>query len=935
MGRSFLFVAVLLPLFSCLSLKSFAGNSDTVKISNNEFVIKAQKYGLSELKRTNDIYPTNYISRRGQLGDVTVRYIYNKKLDSLRASVNGSTEIFKDGEPVYSWSIADEDQKALKLEQDFLLEEGQLVWRIKLTNTAKSAIRIEDLVVPVAYQRPYGENPQKIFEMSAIKHHHIAGDNSFFYFERPTGVAPYLLMVPQQSTSLEYWTTASHVRAERGTFKAFIHSSYTGNREQRGAWRQYHTSELVAPNETRSYGFKFRWADNYDQIRDILVEEGLIDVEVMPGMTVPTDLSAKIALRTKQPINSIEPEFGGGETNIKFLGKKKDDTNIYEIKFKHLGENKLVINYGDNLKTQLEFFVTEPLETLYKKRAAFIVNRQQHRDSTKWYDGLFGVYDMKNAELRGPDNADYLDTSRLSYILTCDDPSLCKAPFLASKNVVYPNKEEIEAVEYYIENFVWGGLQRTDQEEPYPYGVYGAPNWLVNRNQRAREAKTEDPYRFKMHVWRSYDYPHIMMMYYHMYQIASMYPQLTKFRDADGYLKLATETAKAYFIYPYEILPWYETYKWGCYNELLIPELIEVLEEKSFEEDASFLRNEWEKKVKYFIYDDEYPFRSEYAVDATAFESSYALAKYGVLNEMEPDSNLWFDKNLKRWYSHPVIRKEDAVDFMVRQNEANIAQRGSIEPAYYFLGSDYRGRSDKYVLDYMAQMGGWSILDYGLYFSDSPGADIRLGYQSYLSSFALINSGTPETNYGFWFPGKENDGASGWAFEPQKYTRNWMQKTQGRGPWSYDGEIDLGYCGALRTAATVVSNDEVFGMVAYGGELQKDGEKYSVIPKDGLRQKLYFRDNDRKFDVILKQDGFQKDQAIQFNKDGESIEFLVENRSGEAHQLSVEINGLKGDYLVEAGENWSETVFLDENAVLSLPVSGDTSSLIKLSRKPR
>nr|WP_321358782.1 DUF5695 domain-containing protein [uncultured Draconibacterium sp.] len=933
MASSYFRFFILFFLFTFLNSTVFAEVSDTLKISNNDFVLQAQKYGLTELRKADDIYPTNYISRRGQLGDITVRYIHNTKLDSIRASINGCTKIQKDDETVYYWSSCEKLQKALRLEQDFILEDGQLVWTIKLTNTDESAVRIEDLVIPLAYQSPYGENPQQIFEMSAIKHHHIAGDNSFFYFERPTGVAPYLVMVPQQGTSLEYWTTASHIRSERGIFKAFIHSSCTGNKEQRGTWRQYHTSELIQPNETRTYGFKFRWADDYDQIRDILVDEGLIDVEVMPGMTVPSNLNAKIALRTKQAINSIDPEFGGDQTNIKFIGKKDDSTNFYEVKFNHLGENKLIINYGDNLQTQLEFFVTEPLETLYKKRAAFLVNRQQHRDSTKWYDGLFGVYDMKNAELRGPDNADYLDTSRLEYILTCDDPGLCKAPFLASKNVVYPDKEEIEAIEYYIENFVWGGLQRTDEEEPYPYGVYGTPNWLVNRDQKAREAKTEDKNRFKMHVWRSYDYPHIMMMYYHMYQIASMYPQLTKFRDADGYLKLAKETAKAYFIYPYEILPWYETYKWGCYNELLIPELIEVLEEKGFASDASFLRSEWEKKVKYFVYDDEYPFRSEYAVDATAFESSYALAKYGVLNEMKPDSNLWFDKNYKRWYSHPAVKKEDAADFMERQNEANIAQRGTIEPMYYFLGSDYRGRSDGYVLDYMAQMGGWSILDYGLYFSDSPAVNIRLGYQSYLSSFALINSGTPETDYGFWFPGKENDGASGWAFEPQKYSRNWMQKTQGRGPWTYDGEIDLGYCGALRTAATVVSNDEIFGMVAYGGELQKVGNSYSVIPKDGLRQKLYFRDNDRKFDVILKRDGFQKNQSVQFDKDGEKIEFLIENRSGDEHQLSLVLNGLTGDYLIQAGENWSETVSLNEHAVLNLPISTEAATRIKINKK--
>ena len=36
--------------------------------------------------------------------------------------------------------------------------------------------------------------------------------------------------------------------------------------------------------------------------------------------------------------------------------------------------------------------------------------------------------------------------------------------------------------------------------------------------------------------------------------------------------------------------------------------------------------------MKYFVYDDLYPFRSEYAFDRTAFESSYALAKYGAIN---------------------------------------------------------------------------------------------------------------------------------------------------------------------------------------------------------------------------------------------------------------------------------------------------------------
>jgi len=53
--------------------------------------------------------------------------------------------------------------------------------------------------------------------------------------------------------------------------------------------------------------------------------------------------------------------------------------------------------------------VSEPLETLIKKRAHVIATRQQHRDPAKWYDGLFSVYDMRAKVLRSPDDTDGFD----------------------------------------------------------------------------------------------------------------------------------------------------------------------------------------------------------------------------------------------------------------------------------------------------------------------------------------------------------------------------------------------------------------------------------------------------------------------------------------------------------------------------------------------
>jgi hypothetical protein len=136
-----------------------------------------------------------------------------------------------------------------------------------------------------------------------------------------------------------------------------------------------------------------------------------------------------------------------------------------------------------------------------------------------------------------------------------------------------------------------------------------------------------------------YDYPHLIMLYFHLYQIARMYPGMTKYLDQDGYLERAFGTAKAHFtLAGIDDLPagarGYWAYTLGLYNELLIVDLVEALYEEGRDEQADWLKKEWEKKVKYFVYDDPYPFDSEYPFDTTVFESSHAIARYGLANRL-------------------------------------------------------------------------------------------------------------------------------------------------------------------------------------------------------------------------------------------------------------------------------------------------------------
>lgn len=811
---------------------------------------------------------------RGQHLRLVVRY--RDQGEWLELGTNASTSRVSPAGIAYE-SVS----SGLSVRQEFETDGTALDWNIELKAISNSPVQIGDLAITVPVAGPRGETPKEIFEHRFLRHQFISGNGSFLYFVRASGTPPFLMLLARPGTKLEYFSASGG----RGSATVFIHSGLSGSREQRGTWRRELTSLKLAGHGRAQYGFRFRWAKSYQEMRDILYEEGLFDIRAVPGMVVPEDLSARFALRTRARIDSITAEFPQ-QTRIKRL-KAPGRWQIYEVTFKKLGENLLTIHHDNGRKTCLEYFVTEPLETLIKKRSTFLVRRQQIRDPSKWWDGVFGPYDMRQQVVRTIDDPDIF-TGRMIYVLTCDDPGLCKAPFLAAKNVSFPQREEIEAIEYYLAHFVWGKLQRTDKETPYPYGVYGTPEWFTNRDPE-RRAKATKQNLDKVHVWRSYDYPHVVMLYFHMYEVAKKYPQLSKYLDAAGYLERAWQTARAFFIYPYEIFPsYYETYKWGLYNELIVLKLADALEGEGFPERAEWLRAEWEKKVKYFVYDDSYPFRSEYAFDRTAFESSYAFAKYGATHDMKADTDLWYDLKLKKWYSHPVVKREDSRAFMERQLAAGLSVRGWLEASYYQLGADPG-------LSYMAAMGGWGILDYGLNFAAKPYDWLQLGYASYLSSWCLMNTGPPENNYGFWFPGKANDGAAGWQFMAAKYGRAWMGAEVPRGPWHYDGEIDLGFGGALRMAATVVTRDPVFDWIAYGGTLGVTNEDLSVIPRDGLRQRFCAivgdaedpTTNIQRLKIELDRDGFATDKPIRLDKRLGKISFTLENRAGDRHTTGL------------------------------------------------
>lgn len=875
-----------------------------VQVAGSPFRIgfHEQKGLINSLKYAGDAFDTDYLLGYG-IGSVEIKYrlmdgewIDAKTIDSddtrqITVAENGDVTVVYEGDSDERRGIRD-----FALREQYRLDGETLDWEISLRNKTDQPLEIGDLGLPLLFNTNYVLDALTTYTQRVIRHSLVAGHGSFITVMRPNGAGPFLVMTPHGGTKLEYFHHDLTSGAWEGIYTAYIHSAAWAEAETRGTWRQPQTGLTLAPDAQVTYGFRLRWATDYDAVRGILYEEGLFDVLVIPGMSVPTDHDVLLSIRTKQTIDRLELEYPDA-TTLEYVGEAEPDRHVYRLRFARLGENLVTLHYGEDQHHILEFFVTEPVETVIKKRASFIALKQQIRDASKWYDGLFSLWDMREQILRSPD-----DTGGLHPYMVggSDDPTLCKATLIAVKNVAFPEPTEIESVEYYLEHFVWGKLQRRGDESPHPYGIYGSDNWYVNRNS---DIGYDSGGLGREHMWRTFDYTHMIMLYYAMYQVADFYPALTGYLDKSGYLDRAFGTARAFFVVPYNIEmgePWAFrgwcdwAYKQGNFHELVIPHLIDALEREGRSADAGWLRCEWEKKVKYFVYDHPYPFGSEMYFDTTAFESTHAIARYGVEHDLQPDVNLWQDKNTGEWYSHPVVRKEDFRAFMDKEITANIAARGWLETSFYHLGSDIRQHGNSnYQLSYMTQMGGWSILDYALYYASKPADYARLGYAALLGSWALVNSGPPESGYGYWYPGAGNDGAAGWGFEPEKYSTPFNGIAQGRGIWSYDGEIDNGFIGAIQAAGAVVIDDPLFGLVAYGGALTAFEDRIEVRVRDGMRQQVHMLHLSQPLHLILNRDGFSAEAPIVVYSGACHVEFTLENRfSVQSHETVLDVEGL-------------------------------------------
>ncbi|MEV8064846.1 DUF5695 domain-containing protein [Streptomyces sp. NPDC085995] len=769
---------------------------------------------------TDTAYLTNYvlnpqlrpgfdINDSRWFGDIVLTVNDAARVTSLSDDIRTVTRSGDEVKVVYSGTAANTyGIRGFDLTLSYKLSGASaLDWTITLTNTSGTQLEVQDLGIPMLMNSWWdGGNQTGIYEQNVARHSFVAKHGSYVYWQRPNGVGPYLVMVPQDGTSLEFRDKARTAEGPfgevdpswEGLIQFNVHSKtlQTARAGKIGGYLPA-TSVTLAAGASQSYRFTFRWARSYPDLRDVLYDAGVVDAVSLPGMTIPQDQTATLAVRAKGGIQSVVGEDGKGVT-VTARGSANGYA-LYTLSFAQPGPANVVVRHAGGRESVLQYNSIKPIEQLIDAHAQFLVDHQQARNTGHGYEGAFLQWDMSRQYLITWHN--YPGGGWKQWMAGgSDDLGLSPAVFLTEKNLQKPSQAQITAVDYYLTHFIWGYLQsQTDSSGNRTYRVYHWYDGTDGAGPGTADGKA---------TWRVMNYPHVWNTYFNMYRIAKTYPAITTALTADQYLMRAYNTMRAYFLHPNVGTLDDASRTMGSMGESTMPDIVAALRTEKHTTQADELDGYIKAKAGAML-SRPYPFASEMSIDTTAFETTYTLAK--------------------RYGNDAMVKKTTL---------ASLAARGT-QPLWYYYGSDNRHMGESWWnLGYETQLGAWQQQDYLLNYSPSAaGLDtdtvLRSTYGAYLGGWANINSGqisSAAANIGaasWQYQSEKGAGEGTWSFMP--LINNW---------WAWSGEADLGFWGGLRTACVHVVDDGIVGLYAYGGTVSLTDGAYVITPKDGVRKRL-------------------------------------------------------------------------------------------------
>lgn len=425
-----------------------------------------------------------------------------------------------DNKVVVTYEYASETNgiKNLKVVETYLLTEDQLQWTIDVCNVSSEKVTIGDFDLPLPFKE-FWTYPSKngdsesttAYEGSVLDHSFVGQDASYIYASRPSGMGDFLVMTPdiaKGGRGFEYqdhWIRDTNGRTveeipwcmDQAGWANGLNVFYLYSEAIKGENKGYLPNEslVLQPGESKQFIFNFHASDlngasatadmtstkSETSLKDILYKENIMDAVSVSGMVFPkgTDGKAKgqMYLHTSVDKDHISfdyqcmhnDELNGGTNNIddtsgvphvedgakasyqKTVTKNGEQYHIYDLVFSELGNNNIIVNYeivGEQKKTTLQYYVIDDPEKALVDHSQFILKTQWDAPG-ELQDKVFDDWMMNTKKKRGEFGG---------FWGWGDYWGLVHGTYLAEMDSKTPKKEQVLALDEYLDVAIWNGL---------------------------------------------------------------------------------------------------------------------------------------------------------------------------------------------------------------------------------------------------------------------------------------------------------------------------------------------------------------------------------------------------------------------------------------------------------------------------------------------
>ena len=507
-------------------------------------------------------------------------------------------------------------------------QNGQLVLRFVLKNTGKEAVEIGGLGIPMIFNNILeGKTLEQAHARNVFYDPYIGRDAGYLQVTRLSGHAPSLIVVPYGKTPFEAYNPLLDDPSPRGiAFEGFyewmVYSKAYAENEWKDAeqWNKP-TSGILKAGESKSFGLKFIVTGAPNTIENQLLKNKLPVAMGIPGYVLPMDVNASLFLNYNKRVSALKVEPAHA-LSITEGSPSKNGWKTYMVRGKIWGRARLSITYADGMVQTINYKVIKPEKEVISAYGKFLTTKQ-------WFEQSDPVFK------RSPSVISYDDEKKIqvtqdnrAWIAGLSDEGGAGGWLGAMmKQVVMPDKTEVEKLKRFATETLFGHIQIKDG--PEKYGVkkslfYYEPDSLpAGTYSKDIRYKTWSawPRKEADNIGRSYNYPHVAAAHWSLYRLARNYKGLVAETEWKEHLVHAHETALAMV----RLAPYYAQF--GQMEGTIFYLILKDLKSEGMNDMASVLEAEMKKRTLHWS-TLEYPFGSEMPWDSTGQEEVYMWSDY-------------------------------------------------------------------------------------------------------------------------------------------------------------------------------------------------------------------------------------------------------------------------------------------------------------------